>query len=89
MIGAAIALTTGMTELQRNDNLSIRDTAKGIAVRAGILSVAGIILGAWFFGMAAKAASGVVKIIAGLMLLLIGTGFATWEVKKVQRKFGP
>jgi hypothetical protein len=78
-----------MTELQRNDNLSISDTAKGIAVRAGILSVAGIILGAWFFGIAAKAASGVIKILAGILLLLIGTGFATWEVKKVQRRFGP
>jgi len=77
-----------MTELQRNDTLSIRDTAKGIAVRAGILSVAGIILGAWFFGIAAKAASGIVKMLAGLILLLIGTGFATWEVKKVQRRFG-
>lgn len=72
-----------MTELQRNDQpLSIRDTAKGIAVRAGVLSVAGIIVGAWLFGMAAKAASGVVKVLAGLLLLLIGAGFATWEVKK-------
>ena len=77
-----------MTELQRNDQpLSIRDTAKGIAVRAGILSIAGIVAGAWLFGIAAKAASGVVKILAGLLLLLIGAGFATWEVKKVQRKF--
>ena len=72
-----------MTELQRNDQpLSIGDTAKGIAVRAGILSVAGIVAGAWLFGIAAKAASGVVKIMAGLLLLLIGAGFATWEVKK-------
>ena len=77
-----------MTEIQRNDQpLSIRDTAKGIAVRAGILSVAGIVAGAWLFGVAAKAASGIVKILAGLVLLLIGAGFATWQVKKVQHRF--
>ena len=66
---------------------TIRDLAKGIAVRAGVLSVAGIVVGAWVFGMAAKAASGVVKVLAALFVLTIGAGFATWEVKKVQRRF--
>jgi len=39
------------------DTLSLRDTAKGVAVRAGILSAGALIVGAWLFGLAAKAAS--------------------------------
>ena len=67
--------------------MSLRETAKGIAVRATILSVVGLVAGAWLFSLAAKAASGLVKIVTGLILLTIGAGFATWEVKKAQRHF--
>ena len=67
--------------------LSIRDTAKGIAVRAGILSVAGMIVGAWVFGLALKTAHVVVKVLVGLLLLTIGGGLAAWEVKKIERRF--
>ena len=66
---------------------TIRDLAKGMAVRAGVLSVAGVLVGAWVFGLAARAASGVVKILAALFVLTVGAGFATWEVKKAQRRF--
>jgi ascorbate-specific PTS system EIIC-type component UlaA len=66
-------------------DLTLRDTAKGIAVRAGILSVASLVIGAWVFSLAAKAASGLVKLFVGTILLGIGTGVVTWEVKKVQR----
>lgn len=67
--------------------MSLRDTAKGIAVRAGILSVAGLVVGAWVFGLAAKTASAVVKVLVGLLLLAIGGGLATWELKKIERRF--
>ncbi|HEX9985749.1 MAG TPA: hypothetical protein VGF69_20995 [Thermoanaerobaculia bacterium] len=70
------------------EHMSLRDTAKGIAVRAGVLSVATLIGGAFLFSLAAKAASGLVKIIVGAILLAIGAGVVTWEVKKVQRRFG-
>jgi uncharacterized membrane protein (Fun14 family) len=68
-----------------NEPESIRALAKGIAIRAGILSVVSVIVGAWVFGLAAKAASGVVKIGASLFLLTAGAGLATWEVKKAKR----
>lgn len=67
--------------------ISLRETAEGIAIRAGILSAAGLVIGAWVFSLAAKAASGVVKVLVGLLLIAIGTGLAAWEVKKVKRRF--
>ncbi|HUR80040.1 MAG TPA: hypothetical protein VM733_04705 [Thermoanaerobaculia bacterium] len=67
--------------------LSIRETAKGIAVRAGILSIVSIIVGTWLFSLAAKAASGIVRIFAGILLLAIGGGYAAWQVRKVKRHF--
>ncbi|HET7437216.1 MAG TPA: hypothetical protein VFN10_21085 [Thermoanaerobaculia bacterium] len=75
----------------RNTNdppLSLRDTAKGIAIRAGVLTVGGVVISAWLFSLAAKAASGLVKVLAGTLILAIGGGFAAWEVKKVQKRFG-
>jgi membrane protein DedA with SNARE-associated domain len=68
--------------------LSIRETAKGIAVRAGILSVVSIVVGTWLFSLAAKAASGIVRILAGILLLAIGGGYAAWQVRKVKKHFG-
>jgi len=65
--------------------MSLRDTARGIAIRAGFLSVIGLVVGAWVFGLAAKAASGIVKVLVGLLLLTIGTGVATIEIKRAQR----
>jgi hypothetical protein len=71
-----------------HDPDSIGALAKGIAVRAGILSVVSVVAGAWIFGLAAKAASGAVKIAAGVFLLTAGAGLATWEVKRAKRHFG-
>ena len=68
--------------------MSLRDTAKGVAIRAGLLGVVGLIVGAWVFGLAAKTAAFFVKFTVGLLLLTIGAGFATYEVKKVQRRLG-
>jgi hypothetical protein len=75
-----------MYETQPTQPISLRDTAKGIAVRAGILSVVGLIFGAWVFGLAAKTASFLVKVTVGLLLLMIGGTFAAIEVKRVQRR---
>jgi len=69
------------------DEMELRDTAKGIAIRAGILGVSGLVVGAWVFGLAAKTATAIVKVTVGLLLLAIGGGLATYEVKKVQRRF--
>lgn len=72
--------------MNETDPVSIRDTAKGIALRAGILSIVGLVVFAWVFSLAAKMASGIVKLLAGLALLTIGGGVVTWEVKKAQRR---
>lgn len=74
-----------MTTHETSQPLDLRETAKGIAVRAGILSVVSLVAGAWLFSLAAKAASSAVKVLVGLVLLGIGGAVATWEVKKVQR----
>ena len=75
-----------MNESRDPQALSVSDTAKGIAVRAGVLAVGGLIVGTWLFSLAAKAASGVVKIAAGVLLLAIGGGVAAWEVRKVRNQ---
>jgi hypothetical protein len=72
------------TNVQRPE--SAKELAEGIAMRAGVLVVGGLVVGTWLFTLAAKAASGVVKIATGGLLLAIGAGVATWEVKKVQRR---
>ena len=66
--------------------MSLRDTAKGVAIRASFLGVVGLIVGAWIFSLAAKTATFFVKFFVGLVLLLIGAGLATFEVKKIQRR---
>jgi hypothetical protein len=75
-----------MTTFEDSGALDLGQTAKGIAVRAGILSVASIVLGAWLFSLAARAASGLVKIVTGVLLLAVGGGVATWEVRKLKRR---
>jgi F0F1-type ATP synthase assembly protein I len=66
---------------------SARDLAEGVAVRAGVLGVAGAIVGLGIFALAAKIASGLVKGIIGALLLGIGAGVLTWKVKKAKRRF--
>lgn len=84
-----IALTRQMTNINgdtgETEPISVRETARGIAVRAGILSVVALAAGAWLFGVAAKAASGVVKVVTGVLLLAIGAAFAAWQIRKVQQ----
>ncbi|HEX8172518.1 MAG TPA: hypothetical protein VF824_18430 [Thermoanaerobaculia bacterium] len=67
--------------------MSLRDTAKGVAVRASVLGVVGLIVGAWLFGLAAKAASGIVKLLVGLLLLTVGGGVAAWKVRQARRRY--
>lgn len=74
-----------MNESHDTHSLSVTDTVKGIAVRAGVLTVVTIVVGTWLFSLAAKAASGLVKMFAGVLLLAIGGGVAAWEVRKVRK----
>ncbi|HEV7920372.1 MAG TPA: hypothetical protein VGR02_06225 [Thermoanaerobaculia bacterium] len=66
--------------------MTLRDTARGVAVRAGVLVVGGIVIGGWFTAMLFKAAGGLMKILIGLLLALITGGLVTYEVKRVQKR---
>jgi len=83
-LGAPVALLLPI--MNETQPMSLRGTAKGIAIRAGVLTVGGVVAGAWLFSVALKAAGGLVKAFAALFLLAVGAGVATWEVKKVQRR---
>ena len=72
--------------MDEREPLTIRETAKGIAVRAGVLGVAGLIVFGFVFSLAAKMASGIVKVLIGLTLLVIGGGVVTFKVKQAQRR---
>ena len=70
--------------------LTLRETARGVAVRAGVLVVGGIVIGGWFTALLFKAAGGLMKMLIGLLLLLITGGLVTYEVKRVQKRIaGP
>lgn len=64
-----------------------KEIAKGVALRAGLMSVVALVLGGWLFGVVARAASGMVRVLVGAILITIGAGYAAWQVKKVQRRF--
>jgi sulfite exporter TauE/SafE len=70
-----------------NDHdLTLRETARGIAIRAAVLGVGGVILTAVVAAEAMKAAGTMMKIAAGTSLILVGSGVAAWEVKKIQKR---
>jgi hypothetical protein len=62
--------------------MSLRDTARGVAVRGGILVVGGALIGGWIVGMLMKAAGKAVHLLllAGITLLM--GGFVTYKVRK-------
>lgn len=66
--------------------MSLRDTAKEIAVRAGILGVGGVVISGLIASVAMRAASALLRVLVGLFLLLVTGGLVTFEVKKVQRR---
>lgn len=62
--------------------MSLRDTARGVAIRAGFLTVGGMLIGGWIVGVSMKLAGKAIHflLLAGTALLL--GGLATYEVKK-------
>lgn len=66
--------------------MTLRDTAKGIAVRAGILGVGGVVVSGLVMSMAMKMAGALVRVLVGLFLLLVTGGVVTYEAKRVQRR---
>jgi hypothetical protein len=69
-----------------NDNsLTFRDTANGLAIRAGLLTLGGLFIGGWITALAMKVAGKAIHLLVLLGAGLIITGLGTYEVKKVQR----
>jgi hypothetical protein len=66
--------------------MSLRDTAQGIAVRAGILGVGGVVVSGLVVSTMMKTAGTLVRALTGLFLMLITGGLVTWEARKVQRR---
>lgn len=66
--------------------MSLRDTAKGIAVRAGIVGVGGVVVSGLVVSFAMKAAGTLVRVLVGLFLLLVTGGAVTYEANRVQRR---
>jgi hypothetical protein len=70
-----------------NEQSDVRDMLRGMGIRAGVLLVGGLVVGASTAVLALKAMEGAVKIAVGSTLLLAGAGVAAYEVKKFQRRF--
>ncbi len=66
--------------------ISLRDTAKGVAIRAGVLSGVVLIGSVWIFSLLLKFAGTAMRAMLGILLLLIAGGLVTFEVKKVQKR---
>jgi len=66
--------------------MTLRDTAKGIAVRAGVLGVAGVVMSGIVVSGAMRLGSTLVRALVGLFLLAVTGGLVTYEAKKVQRR---
>jgi len=57
-----------------------------MALRAGILSTAAVVVSGLFVSGALKAGSMLVRSLVGLFLLVLTGGVLTYEAKKVQRR---
>lgn len=75
-----------MTVQPMEQPLSLRDTAKGVAIRAGVLSGVVLIGSVWIFSLLLKFAGTAMRAMLGILLLLIAGGLVTFEVKKVQKR---
>ena len=71
-------LTTG------NERIDLRDMGRGIALRAGILTVGGVIAGGWLAAVALKTAGILVRVLVGVILLLVTGTFLSYELNKAK-----
>jgi len=64
----------------------MRDTLRGIGIRAGILAVGGLVVGGVVAAGAMKAAGTLMQVAAGGLLVLSAAGFATYEARKLRER---
>jgi len=71
--------------MDNNESLDLRETANGLAIRAGLLTIGGLFIGGWITALAMKVAGKAIHLLVLLGAGLIIAGLGTYEVKKVQR----
>jgi protein-S-isoprenylcysteine O-methyltransferase Ste14 len=70
-----------------NDHeLTLRETTRGIAIRAAVIGAGSLILTAVVAAESMRIAGTMMKVAAGTGLLLVGGGMAAWEVRKMKRR---
>jgi hypothetical protein len=65
---------------------NMRDTLRGIGIRAGILAVGGLVVGGVVAAGAMKAAGTMMQLAAGATLVLAAGGYATYEARRLRRR---
>jgi hypothetical protein len=68
--------------------MNMRDTLRGIGIRAGVLAVGGLVVGGTLAAVAMKAAGTLMQVAAGATLLVAAGGFATYEARRLRRRLG-
>lgn len=75
-----------MTVQPMEPPVSLRDTAKGVAIRAGVISIPILVGSVWIFSLMLKFAGTAMRALLGIFMLLVAGGLITFEVKKVQKR---
>lgn len=68
--------------MNNDEPMSLRETARGIALRGGLLTVGGILIGGWIVGVTMKLAGKAIHVLLLAGTALVVGGVATYEVKK-------
>jgi hypothetical protein len=68
--------------IDNSEPMDLRETARGIAIRAGVLTVGGILIGGWIVGVSMKIAGKAIHVLLLAGTALVLGGIATYEVKK-------
>jgi hypothetical protein len=74
-------------ETSGNEPSQLSDLGRSIALRAGILTLGGVIVGGWVASLALRTAGKLVRVLVGLILLLVAGTFISVEVKRARDHF--
>jgi len=73
--------------MDNNEAVDARETARGLAIRASLLTAGILFIGGWVLALALKIAGRAIHLLVILGAGLIVTGLGVSEVKKVQRQW--
>jgi hypothetical protein len=68
------------------DTTEIRTLGRGMAVRAGLIAAGGLLVAGWGFALGAKAASAAIQVAAIAGVGLLGAGYITYKVKRLEHR---